>query len=86
MVKVKTILVDIILLLLLCRVIRAQDDSDKSDLVLGVWVLAESFFPLPCHGTVRWNGREREDTRGRRAISEDTIIMRCPMRGRSSAG
>ena len=40
---------------------------------------------LPCHGTVRWNGREREDTRGNRAILKGTII-RCPMRGRSSAG
>src|SRR5438309_5438496 len=29
---------------------------------------------LPCHGTVRWNGREREDTRGNRATSEGTII------------
>ena len=43
---------------------------------------------LPCHGTVRWNGREREDTRGNRAISEGTIIRLklCPMRGRSSVG
>jgi hypothetical protein len=29
---------------------------------------------LPCHGTARWNGREPEDTRGKRAISEGTII------------
>jgi hypothetical protein len=38
---------------------------------------------LPCHGTVRWNGREREDTRGNRATSEGTIIRLklCPMRG-----
>jgi len=31
--------------------------------------------PLPCHGTLRWNGREREDTRGSRAISDDTITI-----------
>ena len=35
MVKVKTILVDIILLLVLCRVIRAQDDSDKINSNIG---------------------------------------------------
>jgi hypothetical protein len=28
---------------------------------------------LPCHGTARWYGRDREDTRGNRAISEGTI-------------
>jgi len=37
---------------------------------------SEVYFsgPLPCHGTVRCNGRGREDTRGNWAISEGTII------------